>query len=322
MDSEDIKITKKLNVKKLGVFCGIVLVLVIIIIFVIYGAIKDYKISQTSEYRLSEVGYTENEIKVIKEKLSDKQIEKIISSKYNKNLSKFLKEKYFIYDNLDRYLDYASSNSSLEPSKVVAIINTNADSEWYSDIKETDTSKGELMLVNKFYGLKEDYVPEDLMTVPGTYAYSGKKVSRSIYDSLVSMLDAAKTDGYTMLVEQGYRSYEDQSEAYKSIEDASGESVADKEAARAGHSEYQTGLGVSLNVYKVDEGKIASEGSTWLQENSYKYGFIIRYPEGTSDITGFSTENWRLRYVGVEAAKIIYEDNITFDEYYAYYINK
>jgi len=313
---------KKLNVKKLGIFCGVILVLVIIIIFVIYGAIKDYKISQTNEYKLNEIGYTDNEIKIIKEKMNDEQIEKVLETKYNKNLTKFLKEKYFIYDNLDKYIDYANENSSLETTKIVAIINTKANTEWYSEIQETDTSKGELMLVNKFNGLPSNYIPEDLITVSGTYGYSGKKVSKTIYDQLTNMLDKAKTDGYTMLVEQGYRSYEDQEEAYNTIKDSSGINAADRQAARAGHSEYQTGLSISLNVYKVEDGLNASEGATWLENNSYQYGFIIRYPENTSDITGFKDEKWRLRYVGVEAAKKIHEEGITFDEYYAYYIEK
>lgn len=319
---EELKVNKKLNIKKLGTFCAIVLVLLIIIIFVISGAIKDYKIRETYEYKLNEIGYTDNEIKIIKEKMNEDQIEKILKNKYNKNIVKFLKEKYFIYDNLNKYLDYATTNSDLEPSKIISIINTKADTDWYSEIKETDTTKEELMLVNKFNGLKEDYEPEDLTTISLTYAYPDRKVSKIIYNELTSMLDSAKMDGYTMLVEQGYRSYADQADAYKTIEDANGQSIADKQAARAGHSEYQTGLSISLNVYKVDEGITASEGATWLKENSYKYGFIIRYPENSSNITGFNDEKWRLRYVGKEAAKIIYEDNITFDEYYAFYVNK
>ena len=319
---EDKTINRKLNVKRLGIFCSVVLILLIVIVFVIYGAIRDYKTSQTYEYKLSEIGYTENEIKIIKDKMNNKQMDKVLEKKYNKNLSKVLKEKYFIYENLDRYFEYISNNSGIEVSKAISIVNSNADTDWYSNIKETDVSKGELMLVNKFYGLKEDYEPEDLITVSGTYAYSGKKVSKIIYDHLTNMLDSAKNDGFTMLVEQGYRSYSDQADAYKVIQDSSGVSSADRQAARAGHSEYQTGLSISLNVYKTTEGIDASEGANWLQNNSYKYGFIVRYPENTSDITGFNDEKWRLRYVGEEAAKKIFEDNITFDEYYSYYVDK
>lgn len=319
---ENNNVNKKLNMKKLGIFCGVVLIVLLIICYIIYGIVRDYKISQTNEFKLSEIGYTENEIKVIVKSLDEKQIEDILSTRYKKNLTKFLKEKYFIYENLDRYLDYATTNTSVEASKVVSIVNTGADLEWYSNINETDASKKELMLVNKFNGLSEEYVPEDLINVSGTYGYSGRKVSKSIYDDLTLMLDAAKEDGYTMLVEQGYRSYEDQADAYKTIQDSSGVGAADRQAARAGHSDYQTGLGVSLNVYKVEEGKNASEGALWIKENAYKYGFIVRYPEGTSDITGFSDDAWRLRYVGREVSNKIYEEGITFDEYYAYYLNR
>ena len=58
----------------------------------------------------------------------------------------------------------------------------------------------------------------------------------------------------------------------------------------------------------------------WLIKNAYKYGFILRYPKDKEDITGYNYESWHYRYVGVEAAKIIHEENITFDEYYAYYV--
>ena len=316
-------VKRKLNVKRLGIFCGIILVILIALIFVVVGYIKDYKMRQTNEFKLSEVGYTDNEIKVITSSLNSKQIESVVSSTYKKDLSKFLKEKYFIYENLDRYLDYIKINSNLSASKVVAIVNTQADLELYSKIIETDTNKGELMLVNKFNGLSESYEPEDLVTVSSTYAYSGKKVSKLIYNDLVDMLDAAREEGYTLVVSQGYRSYADQLEAYKAIQDSSGTSSADRQAARAGHSEYQTGLSVVIEPYnKVVEDVSASPEHDWMMENAHKYGFILRYPEETSDVTGFTSDNWRFRYVGVNAATKIYNEGITFDEYYAYYINR
>lgn len=316
-------VNRKLNVKRLGIFCVIVLVIILTLVFVISGYISDAKMRKTSEFRLSEVGYTDNEIKVITKSLNKEQVEKIISSKYKKNLTKFLKEKYFIYDNLERYLDYASSNPSTEATKVVSIVNSRADTEWYSKIEETDTSKGELMLVNKFYGLNENYEPEDLITVSETYAYKGKKVSKVMYDYLTDMLDSAKSSGYTMLVSQGYRSYADQEEAYKGIQNSSGASVADRQAARPGHSEYQTGLSIVLGIYDTKEDNVEeSEIQSWFINNCHRFGFILRYPEGTSEITGFSTDNWRLRFVGVDAATKIHNEGITFDEYYEYYVNK
>ena len=60
----------------------------------------------------------------------------------------------------------------------------------------------------------------------------------------------------------------------------------------------------------------------WLKDNAYKYGFILRYPEGKENITGFAFESWHYRYVGKDIAKIIYDNDLTYEEYYAYYIEK
>ena len=178
------------------------------------------------------------------------------------------------------------------------------------------------MLVNKFYKLSETYVPSDLVDVSLSYAYSGKQVSKVMYDSLTNMLDAAKESGYNLVVSQGYRSYADQEEAYNDIEASSGVDYADEVAARPGHSEYQTGLSVVVKpLYTEGSDMEDSPEHTWLLENAHKYGFILRYPKDKESITGFSYDAWRLRYVGSNAARIIHNENITFDEYYEYYIN-
>ncbi len=316
-------VKRKLNVKKLGIFIGIIVLIIILSIIGIKKLVDEAKLKETTEYKLSEVGYSSNEIKVIIDSFDEKQVNDLLKSKYKSNLTKFIKEKYFIYKNMDRYLDYYSKNNGVLPTKVVAIVNTNADTGWYSKITDTDTSMNEKMIVNKFYGLGSDYVPSDLKLVSSSYAYSGKYVSESIYDDLVNMLSDAKDSGFTLVVSQGYRSYEDQEDAYNDIENSSGKDEADRLAARAGHSEYQTGLSVVIKPYnkEVEEGE-ESEENTWLLNNSYRYGFILRYPKDTSDITGFETDSWRFRYVGTDIARRIHEEGITFDEYYAYYLNK
>lgn len=315
-------VKRKLNIKRLGVFFSVILVLLLLIIFGISSLVSESKLRKTDEYKLSEVGYTDNEIKIILKELKGKELDNIINSKYKKNLTKFLKEKYFIYDNLEKYLSYYSDNESVNVREVISIVNTKADTEWYSNIKETDTSKENLMLVNKFYGLKEDYVPSDLVLVSSTYAYEGNYVSESIYDNLVRLLNAAKDKGYVMVVSQGYRSYSDQQEAYKDYENASDTEEADRLAARPGHSDYQTGLAVSLGVYNLKDEASLEESNKWLMDNCFKYGFIIRYPSGTEQITGFEEDKWRLRYVGVDVSSKIHSEGITFDEYYEYYLNR
>ena len=311
---------KKLNVKKLGVFIGIVVVILVVVIIGIKSLIDESNLRKTIEYKLGEVGYSDNEIEYIKT-LKEDEINTLLNHKYNVNITKLMKEKYFIFANLDKYLDYINENNS-NLTDIVAKVNTKASLGWYKSIADTDTSKGELMLVNKFYKLSETYVPSDLVDVSLSYAYEGKQVSKMMYDSLTNMLDAAKESGYNLVVSQGYRSYADQEEAYNDIEASSGVDYADKVAARPGHSEYQTGLSVVVKpLYTEGSDMENSPEHTWILENAYKYGFILRYPKDKENITGFSYDAWRLRYVGSNAARIIHNENITFDEYYEYYIN-
>lgn len=313
---------KKLNIKKLGVVAVIVIVLLVGSIMFISNLVKEANYRKTNEYKLLQIGYTENEVKVIEE-LDQEKIDSILNMKYDVNLTKFLKQKYFIYENLTRYLNYYNDNSNVDISKVVAIVNVGADSDWYSNIKKTDTTKENLMLVNKFYGMSETDEVTDLTLIPGYYALAGMYASEKLYDALVDMLDAARDAGYTLVVSQGYRSYADQDEIYNDIADSDGQRYADSVAARAGHSEYQTGLSVLIEPYgKVVEDVKTSSEHDWLINNAYKYGFILRYEEGKEDITGFKADPWRFRYVGVDVSSKIKNENITFDEYYAYYIEK
>ncbi len=311
---------KKLNFKKLGVFIGIVVVILVVVIIGIKSLIDESNLRKNIEYKLGEVGYSDNEIEYIKT-LKEDEINTLLNHKYNVNITKLMKEKYFIFANLDKYLDYINENNS-NLTDIVAKVNTKASLGWYKTIADTDTSKGELMLVNKFYKLSETYVPSDLVDVSLSYAYEGKQVSKVMYDSLTNMLDAAKESGYNLVVSQGYRSYADQEEAYNDIEASSGVDYADKVAARPGHSEYQTGLSVVVKpLYTEGSDMENSPEHTWILENAHKYGFILRYPKDKENITGFSYDAWRLRYVGSNTARIIHNENITFDEYYEYYIN-
>lgn len=309
---------KKLKINRI-VF---LLVALVIIIGGIIALTKNIQYKKSYEYKLEQKGYSETDITKIKSELSNKEIDKVLELKYNKALVSFMKQKYFIFDNVERYLNYFSQNSSLSHEKIVSVVNARADEEWYEDVKKTNVKKEELMLVNRYYGLTEDYEPEDLIPISGKYAYEGKYMSESIYDYLAEMLDDAKTTGYTLVITQGYRSYEDQKTAYDSYANYHSVRETDLYAARAGHSEYQTGLSLSIVPYNIITDDITkSEENEWLQKNAHKYGFILRYPKGKEDITGFSYEPWRFRYVGKDAASYIYENDITFDEYYAYYKN-
>lgn len=117
-----------------------------------------------------------------------------------------------------------------------------------------------------------------------------------------------------MWVCSGFRSYTVQKNLYNSYVRRDGAENADRYSARPGHSEHQTGLAFDIN-YADDRFKGTPEAS-WLAENAYKYGFILRYPEGKEPITGYMFEPWHYRYVGVENAAKIYASGLTLEEYF------
>ena len=91
---------------------------------------------------------------------------------------------------------------------------------------------------------------------------------------------------------------------------------ADTFSARPGYSEHQTGLAIDLKNISLNSSlRLTDENYAWLEKNAYKYGFIIRYPKNKEFITGYQFENWHIRYVGKDNAKIIYDNNLTLEEY-------
>lgn len=110
---------------------------------------------------------------------------------------------------------------------------------------------------------------------------------------------------------------------FESYKNSYGYEEADKNVARPGHSEYQTGISFQIVPYnKVFDKPRESTEYLWLKDNAYKYGFIFRYPEDKKDITLFDSYTWRLRYVGTDVASIIKNEKICFEEYYAYFVDK
>jgi D-alanyl-D-alanine carboxypeptidase len=312
-------VVRKLNYFKLIIF----IIIIAAIIFGIIKVVSNYNYKKTDEYKLLSIGYTKEEIEIINKELKDNEIKEIEKLKYDKNIISLIGEKYFIFKNLSKYLEYKKENKDDSSNDIVAIINTEANVEWIDETRYTDTTKNELMLVNRLYGLKNDYEPEDIIDVSVQYAYSGVRISSSILDPLMEMIDDAKEYGYTLVLSDGYRSYKEQESLFNNFKNSYGESEADEYVARAGHSEYQTGLSFDISPYnKVYDNPKESEEFIWLQENAYKYGFIFRFSEEKENLTLFNASVWRLRYVGVSAATLIYNEKICFEEYYAYFVDK
>ena len=299
--------------------CIKLIIMIILVVIIIFG-IKNIIYKNSDEYKLKEIGYNDKQINEIL-KLDEKYKEKILSIDYDDFLITLFNEKYFIFDNFDRYLNYHLNNKEMSSEDVVAVVNVSADYEYYTNTKETDTSKGLLMLLNKYNYLPEDYEPENLMDVKNWYAYGENQIIEEVYDKFIEMFNDAKEEGLTLIITSGFRDYDLQSELYEDYEETYGEEEANTFAAKPGFSEHQTGLALDIVTYDVvmEEFEETKEFK-WMQENAHKYGFILRYPKDKELITGYSYEPWHYRYVGTKVANQIKELGITFDEYYAYYV--
>jgi D-alanyl-D-alanine carboxypeptidase len=181
-----------------------------------------------------------------------------------------------------------------------------------------------LTLVKPGFNLSSSYEPSDLVkpNMPIAPDCNNYQLRKDAANALVKMYEAAKKEGYNLVINSGYRSYQKQVETYQSFENKWGGIYAKEHVATPGASEHQTGLGVDLTSESVVNKEKLVFGDTeeyqWVIKNAHKYGYILRYSEGTSDITGIAHEPWHFRYVGVEAATEIYENNWTLEEYCLY----
>jgi len=179
------------------------------------------------------------------------------------------------------------------------------------------------VLVNKTYGLPEDYEPDDLVKVDIPFVYQDETVHsmrKIAADALILLFEGAKKDGLELAGVSGYRSYAIQKMLYEKYVARDGEEAANKYSARPGHSEHSTGL--AMDVAGIS-GKCAANNcfagtpeALWLADHAHEYGFIIRYPLGKEDITGYQYEPWHLRYVGTELAAILHENDWTMEEFF------
>lgn len=178
-----------------------------------------------------------------------------------------------------------------------------------------------LVLVNPWHPLPEDYQFE-LTTVTGKY-----KIDSRCADALGQFLADCKAAGHTPYICSAYRTWDDQvylfdkkvkSFTSKGYSEEEAKILAAKETAVPGTSEHQLGLAVDILCQSrpwLDEGQANTATQKWLMANCHKYGFILRYPKGTTPITGIIYEPWHYRYVGVEIATEIMTKGITLEEY-------
>lgn len=190
----------------------------------------------------------------------------------------------------------------------------------------------DLILINKTHTLTQDYKPKDLVTidrfVKGVGSDETHKMRKVAAEALNRMFDAAAKDGIELRLRTGFRSYDYQTSLYNSYVKKEGVEKADTYSARPGTSEHQTGLACDLGgkseAYELSRKFGDTVEGKWVAEHAHEYGFIIRYTDGYTDdkgvrqpgpITGYVFEPWHIRYVGIDHATRIHNQNTTLEEY-------
>ncbi|MCM3638326.1 M15 family metallopeptidase [Sporosarcina luteola] len=153
--------------------------------------------------------------------------------------------------------------------------------------------------------------------LPRTYAPGESTEARAAFDEMAA---EAKLSGINLTAFSTYRSYDYQVTLYERYVNKDGVEAADRYSARPGYSEHQTGLAFDIGEVNYEKYWASfkfgeTEAGKWVAANAYRYGFILRYPVGKEDITGYRHESWHFRYVGKEIAEEIFKRNITLEEY-------
>ena len=153
--------------------------------------------------------------------------------------------------------------------------------------------------------------------LPASYNKGEDSKARAAFEK---MAEAAKGEGMELVAFSGFRSYEYQKSLYDRYVKRDGKDAADRYSARPGYSEHQTGLAFDIGEKgKEDLWLTNAFGETkagqWLAQNSHKYGFILRYPKGKEQVTGFMHESWHFRYLEGDLATKVYEAGVTLEEY-------
>lgn len=171
------------------------------------------------------------------------------------------------------------------------------------------------VIANKHYPLNPtDWVPPDIEVPAGVANPNGQGLRAVAANALSQLNSEAQAAGVGLVINSGYRSYDTQVELYNRYVAQDGLAKADTYSARPGHSEHQTGLAVDVTDgadcgFQTCFGQ--SSAGQWLAANAYLYGFIVRYPDGGTPITGYMYEPWHLRYVGVQPATMMHDQGIT-----------
>ncbi len=177
-----------------------------------------------------------------------------------------------------------------------------------------------LVLVNKKRNLMSYDIPNNLVDISVNHMEHVKEIDKKTNDVLIKMFDDAKKEGIKLRVVSGYRDFFYQVDLFDSYTKNHGFDKANTYSALPGQSEHQTGFVVDLDdenpEFTLERSFEETEAFKWLDDNAHKYGFILRYPKGKEELTGYIYEPWHYRYVGsADIATEIYQKGLILEQY-------
>ena len=229
---------------------------------------------------------------------------------------------HYLELNSQRYVEYLAKHPDMAFDLVIAHVNAYLDKDPYVDIQSAPDPYKMTVLVNKIFRLPSDWAPTDFTNIGG-----GHMMREEAAEHFNMMRDDMFEDGLNLTVVITQRTYNSQRNHYNNAVARLGRASADAGFARPGHSEHQTGLAADVlhrahsGGLMIHQGFENSRQFTWLVENAHNYGFILRYPDGYRNLSGFIFEPWHWRYVGVSIATAMYNEGIAlYEEFYGRYL--
>ena len=262
--------------------------------------------------RLKDKGYSAKTIKKLFSELEDYEITPLIVFDYQSDVDGYIED-------CKDHPNNSQEHFELDGDYVT----------YFDGARETDTSKGKLMLANKTNELGSDFLPGNRVEIPDEYLNNGAyntTLNKEAADSLVEWAKESEEEGAPFVMQSGFRTYRTQVNVYNSLVNQMGQAGADRVSARPGFSEHQTSYVV--DIVARDEGSHSlndyenTDAFKYTYKTCAKHGWIMRYPDGKETITGYDYESWHYRYLGKKTAKRVWNSKMTYDEYYGLFIDK
>ncbi len=246
--------------------------------------------------------------------------ERLKGTAINENKDVYENIYYADKDKYKRYDTYAKSHSDMSLEDVVWRVDANLDQKFYDESYTTtvDKESSSPLLVNKYNKVSEEFEPKKLVTIEGKYV-----ATQATTDAYHDMIDDMEELGMKIYIVSSYRSIDYQENLYNYYLKNDSKEEVDTYSSRPGYSEHHTGRALDIsqvvNNLNVFEG---SDEAGWVYENCYKYGFIVRYKDNQTDVTGYIFEPWHITYVGKEIAQTMHDESIeTLEEYVVKYVD-